>query len=150
MRILGLVNYFSDFVDHFSDTARPLYKVLKGTVFSKKRRHGRKLIIPDWDPRRSPVLVLRWRISWPLKRMSLDRVFPDNLRTLGKINGTKMGPRPETGELVRWFKVQIGGRRSRRLMKEADLTDVVVKLYDKRAESAAATATGSAGAEEGK
>ncbi len=51
MRFLGLVNYFSDFVDHFADSARPLYNVLKGTGFSKKRRRGHKLIIPDWDQR---------------------------------------------------------------------------------------------------
>ncbi len=43
--------YFSDFVDHFADTAKPLYNVLKGTGFSKKRRRGQKLIILDWDQR---------------------------------------------------------------------------------------------------
>ncbi len=51
MRFLGLVNYFSDFVDHFADIAKPLYSALKGMGFSKKRRHGQKLIIPDWDRR---------------------------------------------------------------------------------------------------
>ncbi len=30
MRFLGLVNYFSDFVDHFADIAKPLYSALKG------------------------------------------------------------------------------------------------------------------------
>lgn len=33
MRILGLVNFFSDYVDHFLETAAPLYDVLKGTGF---------------------------------------------------------------------------------------------------------------------
>lgn len=51
MRFLGLVNYFADFVDHFAETAAPLYEVLKGTGFSKKRRHGQRLVIPDWKDR---------------------------------------------------------------------------------------------------
>ncbi len=48
MRFLGLVNYFAEYVDHFADSARPLYNVLKGTGFSKRRRRGQKLIIQDW------------------------------------------------------------------------------------------------------
>ncbi len=51
MRFLGLVNFFSDFVDHFADTAKPLYNVLKNTGFSKRRRHGQKFVIPDWAQR---------------------------------------------------------------------------------------------------
>ncbi len=58
-------------------------------------------------------------------------VFPDSLGTLGKIKGTKDARCPETGELVRWLKVQVGGMRSRRWTKETYLPDVVVKLYDK-------------------
>lgn len=51
MRFLGLVNFFSDFIDHFAETAAPLYEVLKGTGFSKKRKHGQKFRIPDWHRR---------------------------------------------------------------------------------------------------
>ncbi len=53
MRFLGLVNYFSDFVDHFADTAKPLYNVLKGTGFSKKRRRGQNLIMKSSGRRRT-------------------------------------------------------------------------------------------------
>ncbi len=51
MRFLGFVNYFSRFVDHFAVVAKPLYDVLKGTGFSKRRKPGRRLSIPDWDTR---------------------------------------------------------------------------------------------------
>ncbi len=61
-----------------------------------------------------------------------DGVFPDSLRMLGKIRGAKESPCPETGELIRWFRVQVGGRRSRRWTKEIDLPEVVVKLYDRQ------------------
>lgn len=47
MRFLGLLNFFSDFVDHFAETAAPLYDVLKGTGFSKKRKNGQKFKIHD-------------------------------------------------------------------------------------------------------
>jgi len=51
MRFLGLVQYFADFIDHFAETAAPLYIVLKGTGFSTKRRHGQRFFIPDWNER---------------------------------------------------------------------------------------------------
>lgn len=51
MRFLGLMNYFSDFIDIFAETERPLYNVLIGTGSSKKRKRGQKWIIPDWDRR---------------------------------------------------------------------------------------------------
>lgn len=47
MRFLGLANDFSEFVDHFGEQAAPLYAVLKDTGFSRKRRHGQRLVIPD-------------------------------------------------------------------------------------------------------
>ena len=51
MRFLGLVNYFSHFVEHFSDIAAPLYTVLKGTPFNNKKRRGQRPIIHDWHAR---------------------------------------------------------------------------------------------------
>ena len=51
MSFLGLVNYFAVFVDHFAETAAPLYEALKGTVFSQKRRHCQRLMISDWEQR---------------------------------------------------------------------------------------------------
>ena len=70
MRFVGLVNYFADFIDHFAETAAPLYEVLKGTGFSKKRRHRQRLIIPDWDerwghPQRKAWLELKLALSNP-------------------------------------------------------------------------------------
>ncbi len=61
-----------------------------------------------------------------------DGAFPDSLRILGKIRGMKWDRCKDTGRMLRWFRVQIGGRRSRRWTKESDLPDVVVKLYDAR------------------
>ena len=51
MRFLGLVNYFSDFVDHFAEIARPLHAVLRGTGFNRKKRRGTHLFIKDWGSR---------------------------------------------------------------------------------------------------
>ncbi len=34
---------------------------------------------------------------------------------------------------MRWFRIQIGGRRLNRRTRESDLPDGVVKLYDARA-----------------
>lgn len=45
------MNYFSEFVDHFAETAIILYKVLEGSRFKKKRRHGQRLRIPQWTAR---------------------------------------------------------------------------------------------------
>ena len=60
MRFLGLMNYFSRFIDHFADIARPLYEVLKGTGFSKKRVKKR-LIISDWITRWGQEQREAWR-----------------------------------------------------------------------------------------
>ena len=49
MRFLGLVNYFTVSVDHFSETAALLYEALKGTGFSKKRRRSQRLVISDCE-----------------------------------------------------------------------------------------------------
>ena len=62
MRFLGLVNFFSDFVDHFSETAAPLYQVLKGTGFSKKRKHGQKFKIHDWEERWGKAQKTAWKL----------------------------------------------------------------------------------------
>ena len=51
MRFLGPVNYFSRFVDHLAELLRPLYEMIKGTGFSKKRKKGTLLIIKDWEKR---------------------------------------------------------------------------------------------------
>lgn len=51
MCFLGLVNYFSDFVDHFAEVARPLHAALKRTGFNRKKKRGTHFVIPDWDRR---------------------------------------------------------------------------------------------------
>ena len=61
MRFLGLANYFAQFVDHFADIARPLYAVLKGTGFNKRRNPGRRLVIRDWDNRWGPDQQRSWQ-----------------------------------------------------------------------------------------
>eukprot|EP00171_Calliarthron_tuberculosum_P002219 IDg2219t1 len=61
MRFLGLANYFSIHVDHFSELAKPLYDVLKGTGFSKKKRRGKILNVPDWNSRWGSLQVEAWQ-----------------------------------------------------------------------------------------
>lgn len=86
MRFLGLVNYFADFVDHFAETAAPLYAVLKGTGFSKKRKHGQRLIIPDWKQRwgkeqRAAWHELKKALSDPDVLMAPERGAPKRVMT---------------------------------------------------------------------
>ena len=47
MRFLGLTNYFAEFVNHFAGIAKPLYTVVRGMVFNKRKRPGKKLFIRD-------------------------------------------------------------------------------------------------------
>ena len=61
MRFLGLANYFSEFVDHFADAARPLYVVLRGTGFNKGKRPGKRLVIPDRSSRWGNAQTKAWR-----------------------------------------------------------------------------------------
>ncbi len=61
-----------------------------------------------------------------------DGVFPDSLRTLWKISGTKVQRNVDTGLDERMFKEQIGGWNSPRWTQEADLAEVVVRMYDVR------------------
>ena len=51
MRCLGLVNYFSEFVDHFAEIARPRHVILKGTGFNRRKKRGTPLLTSDWDQR---------------------------------------------------------------------------------------------------
>ena len=61
MRFLGLVNFFAAFIDHFAETASPLYAVLKGTGFSRKRKHGEKFIVVYWHQRWGEEQRRPWR-----------------------------------------------------------------------------------------
>ena len=86
MRFLGLVNFFSDFVDHFAESAAPLYDVLKGTGFSKKRNHGQKLRIPDWhirwgEKQREAWKELKNSLSAPDVLASPERGAPKKVMT---------------------------------------------------------------------
>lgn len=51
MRFLTLVSCFAAFVNHSTKIAAQLYKVVKRTEFTKKRRHGKRLATPDWSQR---------------------------------------------------------------------------------------------------
>lgn len=86
MRFLGLVNFFSDFIDHFAETAAPLYEVLKGTGFSKKRKHGQKFRIPDWNRRWGSHQKKAWQelknsLSDPDILVAPARGFPKKVMT---------------------------------------------------------------------
>lgn len=47
MRFLVLAYYFSEFIDHFEEAARPLNVILCGTGFKKQKKPGKRLVIPD-------------------------------------------------------------------------------------------------------
>jgi Reverse transcriptase (RNA-dependent DNA polymerase) len=52
LRFLGLVDFFGNHVDQLADKACPLYAVLNGTCWNKKKqRKGHKVRIADWDIR---------------------------------------------------------------------------------------------------
>lgn len=49
MILLGRMNFLAAFVDLFANKAAPLYDVLQGTEFTKKRKQRKPLVIPDWN-----------------------------------------------------------------------------------------------------
>ena len=49
MRFLGLMTYFSEFVNHFAELAAPLHEALKGTGVNRNKRRGQRLVIPYWQ-----------------------------------------------------------------------------------------------------
>jgi RNase H-like domain found in reverse transcriptase/Reverse transcriptase (RNA-dependent DNA polymerase) len=52
LRFLGLVNFFGNYVGHLADKACPLYAVLNGPCWNKKKqRKGYKVRTADWDIR---------------------------------------------------------------------------------------------------
>lgn len=61
-----------------------------------------------------------------------DGVFPDSLRTLGRISATKTCRNKQTGELERNFWVRNSGKRSAAWTAESDLPATVVKRYEDR------------------
>lgn len=54
MRFLGAKNFLAAVVDHFAETVKPLYGMLKENGFKKKRKHKQRLIIPDGKQRWKP------------------------------------------------------------------------------------------------
>lgn len=47
---IGLVNYFSQFIPHFTDQMRPLHGVLEGSGFNEKKQYkSQKLQVVNWD-----------------------------------------------------------------------------------------------------
>ena len=50
LRFIGLVNYFADFVPDYTERARPLQELLKGSGFNRKKKYRRQLFhIPGWE-----------------------------------------------------------------------------------------------------
>ena len=49
LRFIGLVNYFADFIPDYTERARPLQELLKGSGFNRKMKYRRQLFhIPRW------------------------------------------------------------------------------------------------------
>ena len=59
-----------------------------------------------------------------------DGMFPDSLRTLGRIAGTMRRKKVQTQEVERHFRVRISGSRATSWKLESYLPQAVVKLYD--------------------
>jgi transposase InsO family protein len=51
LRFLGLINFFSEFIESAADRMRPLYRVLDGTPWNRKKRKGATIRVPDWAAR---------------------------------------------------------------------------------------------------
>lgn len=68
MRFLGLINYFFRFLNHHAEWARPLYDVLTGIEFSKKRCRVKWLVITD----RVKHCETKQKDSWKLLKEGLS------------------------------------------------------------------------------
>jgi Reverse transcriptase (RNA-dependent DNA polymerase) len=51
LRFLGCVQFFANHIDHCADKAAPLYEVLVGTAWNKKKGKKSVLVLPDWHER---------------------------------------------------------------------------------------------------
>lgn len=120
MRFLGLVNYFAGFIDHYAESAAPLYDVLKGTGFSKKRRHGQRFLIADWEQRWGKTQTEAWKelkaaLSDPQILAAPRRGAPKRMMTDASAYGLG-GVLLQQGEDKKWRPISFTSR----LLKKAD------------------------------
>lgn len=70
LRFIGLVGLFREHVDNCSDRLAPLYVVLEGSGWHKKKPRRRKIQVPNWDDRwgeeqRRAIVTLREILASP-------------------------------------------------------------------------------------
>lgn len=70
LRFLRLITYFAMFIPDFTNRARPLYEILQGSGFNKKKKRGKICRISDWaekwgDLRRDERKDLKDELSNP-------------------------------------------------------------------------------------
>jgi hypothetical protein len=51
LRFLGVLNCFGEFIEERVTRMAPLYDVLTGTGWNKKRKKRDRVNIPDWEAR---------------------------------------------------------------------------------------------------
>ena len=62
LRFIGFMNYFAQFVPHFSDRMKPLHDMLTGSGFNKKKTYrSQKLNIPEWDSKWGCKQIQAWK-----------------------------------------------------------------------------------------
>lgn len=59
-----------------------------------------------------------------------QRVFPDCIRVLQRVRGTKEVVDKKTGQRERMFNVRVSERRSGKLTRKADLLEILLNLFD--------------------
>ena len=87
LRFIGLVNYFAQFIPHFSERMKLLYEVLEGSAFNKKKKYSyQKLHIPQWNEKWGYRPVAAWtdlkkELTCPTVLMPYDRFVPKRILT---------------------------------------------------------------------
>eukprot|EP00171_Calliarthron_tuberculosum_P011706 IDg11706t1 len=49
LRFLGLMNFFADFIEDFANRAKPLYELLEGSGFNKKKAKSKPVVIKEFE-----------------------------------------------------------------------------------------------------
>ena len=73
LRFLGIMNFFGSFIEDFAHRSRPLYEVLEGSGFNKKKPKKKIIKIPDFDKKWTD----RQREAW--KDLKAELSNPDFL-----------------------------------------------------------------------
>ncbi len=54
------MNFFADFIEDFANRAKPLYSLLQGSGFNKKKSKRKPVVIPDFEEKWGPDQAKAW------------------------------------------------------------------------------------------